>query len=632
MNSTVNKAAPFTLVYPPNVTGRKNVLLIHRGVKSVQTFADSANESTFPIIYSSSSTKAELLAVLRAQSATIDRIAVVFVSDSGKTKSFLDGKSLFTRTESESAPYSENVEFIISLLKEFSVKNIDYLACNTLQYPKWTNYYSILTRETGVIVGASNDKTGNIKYGGNWVMENTTQDVESIYFNKSIKYYSYLLDQPHTIWSSGVFAPENSVISGDFMYVITAYGSEITKISMLDGSIDDSYWGELEFSNAVDLTITGNYMYVLNITDLGAGNVSTITKINLSDGTIDTLDWYVNTMSSANSICTDGDYLYLLFDTSPGIIVRIDIDTAAASPDPIWVTTQRNPTSFAISDDGNYIYVTSYEYGGILKISTNNSTVVDSWSTANDFYNKIVVSGQYLYLTHFFNDGSAANISLFSSVDGSLVQSDWVSNLLIPLGMTISGQYLYVTLLEDGYIVKLNLAAPCFLEGTRILCKVDEAEVYLPVEQLKPGMLVKTLLNGYKKLDSIGKRDIQNPGTDARIQDRLYKCAKDRYPELTEDLFITGCHSILVDSITEKEREDTMNAFGRIYATDDKYRLTAFVDERAEPWNSEGTYTIWHFALENADYYMNYGVYANGLLVETCSLRYMKELSGMQLM
>jgi hypothetical protein len=64
----------------------------------------------------------------------------------------------------------------------------------------------------------------------------------------------------------------------------------------------------------------------------------------------------------------------------------------------------------------------------------------------------------------------------------------------------------------------------------------------------------------------------------------------------------------------------------------------ACVDERAEPWNSEGSYTIWHFALQNKDEKMNYGVYANGsdekdgLLVESCSKRYLKELSNMTLL
>jgi len=41
--------------------------------------------------------------------------------------------------------------------------------------------------------------------------------------------------------------------------------------------------------------------------------------------------------------------------------------------------------------------------------------------------------------------------------------------------------------------------------------------------------------------------------------------------------------------------------------------------------------TIYHLALENENYFSNYGIYANGLLVESCSKRYLKELSGMEL-
>jgi hypothetical protein len=59
----------------------------------------------------------------------------------------------------------------------------------------------------------------------------------------------------------------------------------------------------------------------------------------------------------------------------------------------------------------------------------------------------------------------------------------------------------------------------------------------------------------------------------------------------------------------------------RIFVTDEKYRLIAAIDERAVPWNSEGSYPIWHFALEHYNPVMNYGVYANGgLLVETCCI------------
>jgi hypothetical protein len=104
------------------------------------------------------------------------------------------------------------------------------------------------------------------------------------------------------------------------------------------------------------------------------------------------------------------------------------------------------------------------------------------------------------------------------------------------------------------------------------------------------------------------------------------------YPDLKEELYLTGCHSILQFPITDKQKEDTIKHLGKLFITDNKYRLMAHIDERAEPWNAEGEYTIWHLALEHADITMNYGIYVNGgLLVETCSIRFLKNKSNMTL-
>jgi hypothetical protein len=173
-------------------------------------------------------------------------------------------------------------------------------------------------------------------------------------------------------------------------------------------------------------------------------------------------------------------------------------------------------------------------------------------------------------------------------------------------------------------------SVPCFLEGTTILCEIDGVETYVPVEQLKNGTLVKTSLNGYKPVVLIGHGPIENPGDNERTENRLYQCSTSKYPQLKEDLYITGHHAILETSITKKQKDDTIEHFGKLFITEKKYRLIACVDERAEPWNSKGSYTVWHFALENTDEYMNYGVYANGgLLVESCSIRFLKKKSNM---
>jgi hypothetical protein len=98
-------------------------------------------------------------------------------------------------------------------------------------------------------------------------------------------------------------------------------------------------------------------------------------------------------------------------------------------------------------------------------------------------------------------------------------------------------------------------------------------------------------------------------------------------------LILTGCHSILVDGfISEEQRQKTIEVNGDTYVTDERYRLPACADPRASVYPDPGTYIIYHLALENEDYIGNYGIYANGLLVESCSKRYLLELSNMDLL
>jgi hypothetical protein len=177
---------------------------------------------------------------------------------------------------------------------------------------------------------------------------------------------------------------------------------------------------------------------------------------------------------------------------------------------------------------------------------------------------------------------------------------------------------------------EINSTEPitCFKEDTKILTNKG----YIPIQNLRKGDLIKTLLHNYVPIVMIGKKDIHHPAKTERIKDQLYKCTHSEYPEIFEDLVLTGCHSILVDEFAnDEQKEKTIEVNKIIYITDNNYRLPACADHRASVYEHPGTYTIYHIALENDDYYMNYGIYANGLLVETCSKRYLKEVANMTL-
>jgi hypothetical protein len=178
----------------------------------------------------------------------------------------------------------------------------------------------------------------------------------------------------------------------------------------------------------------------------------------------------------------------------------------------------------------------------------------------------------------------------------------------------------------NGIIYVINEPVVCFLEGTKILTDIG----YLPIQTLKKGSLIKTLNNDYLPIDTISYCDIDNNICEDRNKDKLYVCSNKEYPSVFEDLVITGCHSILVDELTEYERAQSLNILGDIFVTDNKYRLPSCIDKKAYPYEKEGTFRIYHFALVNDDYYMNYGIYANGLLVETASRRFLKEIANMK--
>ena len=222
----------------------------------------------------------------------------------------------------------------------------------------------------------------------------------------------------------------------------------------------------------------------------------------------------------------------------------------------------------------------------------------------------------------------------FGIADGSILNTGTYSSVLkfntgtVTLNNT-SGTYQNYSwsLVQNGlyYDLVLIYSAPCFKIGSKIL--TDKG--YQLIENLRNGDLVKTLKNGYLPIVIIGKSEIYNSGNEERIKNRLYNLSCKNYPELIEDLVLTGCHSILVDTLTLSQATEIGGEKKRLYITDNKLRLFCYLDLFSDPYNKEGTFTIYHIALENENYYGNYGIYANGLLVESCSIRYLKELSNM---
>lgn len=752
----IGKLAP---VFPDNLGNLSeitNVLLISREISNYSVFYDSVNSNTLPIVYCPfTSTKEEVSAVLGSLSS-IQRIGIVFHSSSGSEKMFLDGKSLFTYSDiTESVNHSENVTWLLQTIRDYNVKNVDFLACDSLNYPNWVSYFDLLHTETGVVVGASNDKTGNIKYGGDWVMESTGEDIELVYFTSSIEYYKYLLylitinginyDVNDTTLIAAVHLNPNAVgsvvipstifysVNGKTYDVKSTQPNAFRNCSTLTSIVLPNSLNELGANsffvcqNLTSVVLSNNIKIIRGFTFLACvklefieipegitdiqnnafqsciimspvllpntlksiekaafkfcsglktitipGSVTNIgeevfdscvslTEINILNGVVSLGDKMLNNCENLTK---------LLLPNSVTDLARNQFDQFSFGfcAKLTTIAISSGLTSLKASDFFNLPLLKTYGFKHTTRLPTMIS--FDSSAKNKAFYRQGVLPpvGQGTDPAVFLNsrgftpalteNENVLNISNIT-VNGISVQTESTTlvkntvetavivatpqdpnssvavgeNPILTLGVN-TYPIIVTSFLEDTatyYVYVFQLEPNCFLEGTKILCLVDNEEKYIPIETMRKGTQVKTLASGYKDVEMIGHSTIYNPGNNLRSKDRLFKCSKSAYPELTEDLILTGCHSILVGYLTEEQRALSIELTRDIYVTEDRYRLIACLDDRAQPYEEEGTYKIWHVALENPNIFENYGMFANGLLVESMSIRMMINFSGKEL-
>lgn len=363
--------------------------------------------------------------------------------------------------------------------------------------------------------------------------------------------------------------------------------------------------------------VTTNNIYKINKTTGAKTLFVTVTELTLPDAVSD--------------IAFNGDYSYMYtMDYQTGKIFYIE----RANPNNRGLLTTVNypGRSLSFNRSTNVMYASNWVTTSIYSIQLLTPTTCETKQliydiTTNYYCTRIHYNNLtgFLYLITSDRDTDTCKIHIIKP--NSIEFTD------IPTSNLANGSNtLQIKRNNVNFGDPMTVNATCFLEGTRILCLTeDNEEKYIEIENIRKGTLVKTHSHGFKPVYAIGKGSLFNPSKYTRTADRLYVLKKEKCSDLIDDLYITGHHSVLLQTLTDKQREGIINEMGKIYGTCQRFRLPACLDERFEPYTDYGMKTIWHLALEHENIYKNYGVFANGLLVETCSIRYLTELSNLEL-
>jgi hypothetical protein len=333
----------------------------------------------------------------------------------------------------------------------------------------------------------------------------------------------------------------------------------------------------------------------------------------------------------------------------------------------IWVRCPVIPTGFSrIFDFGNGPGVNntllSFRSGGDTFFQSGSTFYYTSFTLTDTLWHHYCVTTDASGTTRFYVDGVARQFNQSGTMVSTIISNPSPSVTLTkcylgksnytsdPVLNAYFNQFILmnrvITSTELSYLssfyANIRLSSkdtgvfvigpdyPCFLEGSKILrlnVEYDEDE-YIPVEKLKRGDLIKTATCGYKAVAFIGRKKLKDPTNDPVKKNRLYTFKSNGFSPLS----LTGEHCTLHKKLTDEKRRKVREYMGDDFITEEFYRVPACLDDRAEPYAGKGPVTIWHFALEHNNLYNNYAVYANGILVETCSIDYLLKHSNMELL
>ena len=179
------------------------VLLIDIELEDYETLIAALNSQTQYILYTPSNDTYDSIITKIDNLVNKDQIISIALATHGVSPS-----SNFSLLSNESTSTLDNIEIadptmttwtdFIAFLNSIKTKltnlqHFDFLGCSLLSYGEWRYALNQLETITGINIRASDDDTGNLKEGGDWVLESDNVNVRNVYFTDTIEEYAYLL-------------------------------------------------------------------------------------------------------------------------------------------------------------------------------------------------------------------------------------------------------------------------------------------------------------------------------------------------------------------------------------------------------------------------------------------------------
>jgi uncharacterized repeat protein (TIGR03803 family) len=345
---------------------------------------------------------------------------------------------------------------------------------------------------------------------------------------------------------------------------------------------------------------SGNLLYGTTMQG-GDNNTGTIFSYNLINSTFTVMYSFTATTDGINSDGANPVAELLLYNNN---LYGTAISGGNGTGTVFVINKYTNTFTTMHLFESNTSYHGAYPYGGLILFGGVLYGTTSQGGATIDGSTIYTISPVSPYT---FNISYALNGGITSEGDGSsstLLRND---NILYGSNSTGGSN-------NAGTIFKYTVAVICYNENTQILM-LDEngIEEYKLIQDIRVGDSVKIYPSGYKKVESIGNKTMIN--NSKMYKDCMYIMKKNDNNRLTDDLIVTGEHSIYVDCLSENEKSK-QSKFKIVHG---KCSLLSRNSDNFTKLTDNNKYTYYHFVLENNDDSENYIVWANGILSESVS-------------
>jgi hypothetical protein len=163
--------------------------------------------------------------------------------------------------------------------------------------------------------------------------------------------------------------------------------------------------------------------------------------------------------------------------------------------------------------------------------------------------------------------------------------------------------------LKPTQLFNLSNNPVCYNKGTKILTIQNNEEIYQTIETLKPGDIVKVYPNSFKSIKYIGYKTCIN---DEQNNTTMYIMKKTNNNDLLEDLIVSGLHYVYDPNHSNEPN----------IKIEDKTLIEVRYSKLFTKVKNNDVYTYYHLVLDDGKHY---GIWANGLLSESCFYKHFLE-------